>query len=249
MSVFKTLLFYLHFLCAPSVIAALFPKGVSIRYGRQAAETQQQYCSFIAVSFICLKVFAVTYCYISAYLGDGFIVSTGLLLTLGMIITGIFINQFFYRTKPKSELDKKHFEKDRPFLVGMSALICAVDCLMINTKVSWFLISVLLGKYFWFDFGLLVSCDKMREQIQKDWTAVNFNAKEKSCIFAALILFSDFAGFLVEKCIIPHSSFRVSLIASLLLSSIYLFIYGHIMKNIDQKKKVTRISNNKQKGE
>lgn len=187
-------------LIAPVIIAFIMPSGFQLRYGRTAAAYQKRYCRFIPASFIIVKIFAIIYYYICAKCMDHFLVSTGLLLTLFLIVSGLMINKLYNKALPnhnfRTKLDQGFV--DKTFIIGSTTLICAADFFVYDRNISWLLISVALGKYFWIDFGL-IPYRNMRQKISDDLSNVSLSAKRISVIFACLLLLSDILAFFADK--------------------------------------------------
>lgn len=212
----------------PCIIVCFMRLGILIRYGRVAVVYRGQYCEFIGVSFVFIKVFAILYCYISSKYSNHFLITTGLLLTAFLVISGAIMNKFYSIMRNRS-ISVPSFEKDKAFLIGTATVMGAVDFLITENQIGMFLIATILGKYFWFDSGLM-PLKEMHQKILDDWNNANTRSKKESLVFAGLVLASDFLGNLFFQQFLWANSHSWSIIISAILGVIYCIICSFTAK-------------------
>lgn len=204
----------------PLLAVLLISYGVFRRYkSRMAYIYQMKYLAFIASSFIFEKLSGRVYCDISYAYAEMNVVQSGLLLIIILIITGKVINSFYsmlaYGLKVIGRLDVENDEKS--FMLVAMTILCALDFIVINKKVTLFCFSLLLGKLFWLDTGLVpIRC--MIREIQLYWNKISISAKNKSLAFAWIVLLSNYLGYIAQK--------RIRVVADYVISTYFAVGFG-----------------------
>lgn len=225
-----------------SLIAGyLIPYGVKVRFwslmtNDSAYYYQKRYIAFIVSSFLFEKTFISIYYFISISYGNMYIIKTGLALTILLILAGVMTNLFYdyivSNLKRISKLDNDL--NDRIFIMSAMTIVCALDFMIIDLNITLFCISLLLGKYFWFDSGL-VSPKLMLQQMKTKWGEVSESAKNKSLVFALIVLPSDYISYIISEHLhIDENHFGAAIIV--VIFSIGYILYCKRMRIKDAKK-------------
>ena len=139
----------------------------------------------------------------SSFLGNCWLVSTGMLTVLWLMFAGLIISTFYHvlihKVKIFKEFSYGNFQKDLEFFWVMCPIVCGVlICLydgFNNGSYDWSLlvtiIAIVLGKYIWMDY---FQFDNLKWAIIKPRVA-SFFTKHKSD-FIILILFYQAAVLL-----------------------------------------------------
>lgn len=172
---------------------------------------KRDYTGYIISCFMCEKIIIYLYYKILLKYNNKVLVQSGMVLTILLILSGRLINWIHYYLKIHKKYNKSlNFvnKTDRVFIMGFETLVCALDVIILDYKISLVFISLLLGKYFWIDSGLL-TVQENYYKIKNDWKSVSDNAKIISFEFAIIILFSDYIGILLKR-IINVGSYSIS---------------------------------------
>lgn len=235
--IYKAIEYCLSIIFTPLFAAYLIPYGELMRgRTRLAVDNQRKYLAFITASFIFEKLFIVIYLDITEIYGKMYLVQSGFILTIILIVAGKATNLFYDRLIYDSQigvlLDSNINEKT--FIMAMMTIVCSMDFIMINRNVSVFCISLLLGKYFWFDSGM-ISRQQMMKEIWSSWKNVSSSAKYKSLVFAWIVLLSNYCGYIAAKKYEVFSSYSVASIFAVGFSGIYIGYCSYMRKKDEAK--------------
>ena len=200
----KECIYFLNCTFLPAMIIGFLLPTVAISTNENKESSSQYleryYSAYITSCFIMERIAIFIYNYISSNLGDIFLIQSGIILTILLILTGMLIEKFgnVIKVRKKEEVNKELETKyirdaDKVFIMGVVTLVLAAEALLFDYKISLLCISLILGKYFWIDSGLISireNCSKMK----RDWLSINKQVKKICLRFTLVLLISSYIG-------------------------------------------------------
>jgi len=180
--------------------------------------------AYITSSYICEKIIFYLYYQISLVHNSNFFVLSGVILTVLLIISGRLIELVYYnlRKHKKMKMKESLSKADKVFIMGAASFISALDVLALDYRISLLCISLLLGKYFWIDSGILTIRDNYKK-IKHDWNNINKTIKDNVALFGCILVISDVLGIILHLQVqIEISAYALSSVFVILLSVVYI---------------------------